>query len=453
MRILAFCSFWLFSFSLQAAVAIIAGPVTNPGNGHTYYLLDTADWTNAQNAAVALGGHLATINDASEDAWVYSTFSSAGGVPRTMWIGFNDAQTEGTYAWVSGEASTYTHWGPGEPNNIGNEDFACYFPPNYQYRETWNDCSWSEQLNGLVEVVPTGATNCVPTPPGMVSWWMANGNANDLVGGNHGTLVGGVTYTNGLYGQAFRFDGVDGRVNVADSDSLKITPSLTMEAWINIAAFPFHPQNFFGAAMVVFRGDDRGGLDPYYLAIYETRKIAFVINAASNEGVIIEAPISGNRWVHVAGTLDDATGLMRLYVDGAVVAETNTNLRPLADLDPGANPGLGIGNSQPNSFFRFPFNGLIDNVRLYSRALSQAEIQSIASPSGPCDVALSVKMYAGLTLTGPVGSLIQIDYREPPHASDWRVLTNFTLPSTPYLFFDAGSSAPHRRFYRASIVR
>ena len=46
MKILVSCSLLLVSLSLQAAVGIIAGPVTNPGNGHTYYLLDTADWTN-----------------------------------------------------------------------------------------------------------------------------------------------------------------------------------------------------------------------------------------------------------------------------------------------------------------------------------------------------------------------------------------------------------------------
>jgi hypothetical protein len=94
---------------------------------------------------------------------------------------------------------------------------------------------------------------------------------------------------------------------------------------------------------------------------------------------------------------------------------------------------------------------LIDNVRLYSRALSQAEIRSIYNPSGPCDIALDVKMYAGLTISGPLGSAVTIEYRAPPHASDWRYLTNFTLPSGPYLFFDVGSSGPQRRFYRAFV--
>src|SRR5258705_13954892 len=151
------------------AAGILAGPISNPANGHIYYLLTEDNWTNSEMAAVALDGHLATINDAAEDAGVYSTFSSWGGIPRTMWIGLNDAAAEGTYVWVSGESTAYTHWGPGEPNNLGNEDFVCYFPPDYQYRETWNDCSWSSMINGLVEDSGANPTNCNPVLPGLVS--------------------------------------------------------------------------------------------------------------------------------------------------------------------------------------------------------------------------------------------------------------------------------------------
>jgi hypothetical protein len=71
-------------------------------------------------------------------------------------------------------------------------------------------------------------------------------------------------------------------------------------------------------------------------------------------GAEISAPIEAERYVLVTATLDAATGRLRLYENGKVVAETTTTFTALGDLDRGANPGLGIGNhsSVPRSGFR-----------------------------------------------------------------------------------------------------
>lgn len=434
----------------------VRGPITNSANNHIYYLLEAANWTNAEVAAVALGGHLATINDAAEDAWVYATFSLIGGVPRTMWIGLNDAQTEGTFVWANGESAAYRHWGPGEPNNIGNEDFVCYFPPDYQFRETWNDCGWSAECNGVVEILPLNTTNCVPVPAGLVAWWAGNGNANDLVGANHGTPVGGIGFTNGRYAQAFNFDGINDGINVPDSTSLQLTQSMTIEGWVYIRAWPYEPQNFWGVAAIVFRADDRAGLDPYHLMVRgTTRMLEFTITGANGQSAMLQAPVSTGQWFHVAATLDDLSSSMKIYVNGSVSAQTNTALRPLGPLEASANSGLGIGNVQGAGIspFRFPFNGLIDNLRMYSRALSAGEIQSIHNPSVNCEAALDLRMYAGLTIFASVGSSVRIEYKETLGVStDWQILTNVTVPTNPYLFFDASSGASLKRLYRAFLV-
>ena len=57
------------------------------------------------------------------------------------------------------------------------------------------------------------------TPPNLVSWWHAEGNANDSADGNNGTLQNGATFGTGRSGQAFSFDGVDDYVNVPDADN------------------------------------------------------------------------------------------------------------------------------------------------------------------------------------------------------------------------------------------
>lgn len=107
-----------------------AVPVYNPGTGH-YYDTVTGNWFEAEAEAVAHGGHLLTINNAAEQAWIDATY----GTTLNYWIGFNDAASEGNWQWVSGEAVTYTHWNPGEPNNWMNEDYAV---TNWDYYG-WND--------------------------------------------------------------------------------------------------------------------------------------------------------------------------------------------------------------------------------------------------------------------------------------------------------------------------
>ncbi len=119
---------------------IVGGPLTNPANGHVYYLLSSNTWTGAEAEAQALGGHLATINDAAEQAWVFTNFASLSGTPRHYWIGLNDTATEGTFAWANSESASYFNWAPGEPNN-GNagEDYVFVLKPGVANAGKWND--------------------------------------------------------------------------------------------------------------------------------------------------------------------------------------------------------------------------------------------------------------------------------------------------------------------------
>ena len=76
----------------------------------------------------------------------------------------------------------------------------------------------------------------VAPPSGLVSWWTGDNTAADLLGRNNATLLNGTTYAAGQVGQALRFDGVDDRALLADSDSLKFTASMSIEAWIQVNA-------------------------------------------------------------------------------------------------------------------------------------------------------------------------------------------------------------------------
>jgi hypothetical protein len=87
--------------------APLSGPVINPANGHFYTLLTSNTWTGAQAEAVALGGNLVTINNASENDWVFDTFSAG---QRNLWIGLNDGNFDGVYTWIDGSPVTYLNW-------------------------------------------------------------------------------------------------------------------------------------------------------------------------------------------------------------------------------------------------------------------------------------------------------------------------------------------------------
>src|SRR2546422_943227 len=72
---------------VAAAPTVIAGPVTNPTNGHTYYVLsNTNNWFDAETAAVALGGHLATDNDVVEHQWIDDNITPLTGEGTPIWI-------------------------------------------------------------------------------------------------------------------------------------------------------------------------------------------------------------------------------------------------------------------------------------------------------------------------------------------------------------------------------
>ncbi|MDB6033648.1 MAG: Peptidase and in kexin sedolisin, partial [Verrucomicrobiales bacterium] len=121
----------------QAAGLAILDTRVNPANNHKYYLLQTTNWTQSEAAAVALGGHLVTIDDAAENTWVFNQW----GQGKCLWIGLNDAATEGTFAWSSGSSVTYTNWRPGEPSSgpAVDEDYVYIHPLGFGGAGQWND--------------------------------------------------------------------------------------------------------------------------------------------------------------------------------------------------------------------------------------------------------------------------------------------------------------------------
>jgi len=115
----------------------------SPINGHRYALTPSMPWLDGEAVAVLEGGHLATIRDDQENAWLWQTFGDE------VWFGLNDTALEGTFVWASGEPLAYENWHDGEPNDVGGEDAV-----NFKGGTggAWNDGSEDVPLPCIIEV-------------------------------------------------------------------------------------------------------------------------------------------------------------------------------------------------------------------------------------------------------------------------------------------------------------
>jgi hypothetical protein len=153
------CSIITGLAACRASAGVLAGPITNPGNGHDYYLLTPNTWTASEAEAENLGGTLAIIRNAHDQEWVLSTFGSLGGTNRNLWIGLHRNFPSGPLVWVTDGAVDYSNWEAGQPDNSnGNESYVhMVTKTGNRIPGTWNDL-WDgtsfdgAPLCGVVEV-------------------------------------------------------------------------------------------------------------------------------------------------------------------------------------------------------------------------------------------------------------------------------------------------------------
>jgi hypothetical protein len=213
---------------------------------------------------------------------------------------------------------------------------------------------------GQMAAVMTGQVAPAPLS-GMIGYWPGDGNADDMTGGHDGTVRNGATFAPGMAGQAFALDGTNDYIRIPHAPEL--TPaSVTVEAWIK----PDRVNKW----MRIFCSQLS-----YQLNLSNRGEIASLIKPTARGGESYLTLSGGNvpvgEWSHVACTYDAPSGQWKLYVDGLQVAfddlEDNNPLLPNTE-------DLRIGAIYSNAMY---FDGLIDEVALYERALSSQEIRDI----------------------------------------------------------------------------
>ncbi len=157
----------------QAMVTLDPAYAWHERDGHWYTLTSTySTWAAAEAEAVGIGGHLVTISDATENAWLVNTFPNARSSrgDSIAWIGyFRDA--DGRWSWVNGEPVTYTNHYYRFPQG-GTR--AYLHMAHHSSRGTWNanwehDQKTAYQPMGIVEVIPEPTTLSLLALGGLVA--------------------------------------------------------------------------------------------------------------------------------------------------------------------------------------------------------------------------------------------------------------------------------------------
>jgi hypothetical protein len=237
---------------------------------------------------------------------------------------------------------------------------------------------------GLAPVPTASAPLPIPPPTGMVAWWPADGYATDIQS-SHGQVLTNITYAPSEVGQSFVFDGVSSAIAVTDAPDL--TPaSLTVDFWfmsnISLPDATNHPQ-----IPLIYKldpADDANIVSKGYDFFYQFGALGFGLPSTGGARTIVysstgSTSITAGTWHHLAGTYDGSG--QKLYLDGQLV-NSGPNFGPIQYqsaaiqfgrvVDSAVFPPNTAGTSAP-----YYFNGQIDEVEIYNRALSASEIMAI----------------------------------------------------------------------------
>jgi hypothetical protein len=202
---------------------------------------------------------------------------------------------------------------------------------------------------------------------GLAGWWAMDGNGNDQSGqSNHGTLVGSASYGAGRISSALLLASSGARLSVADSSSLDISGSITLAAWIR--------PNSQGTQYVLAK-KDKGAVDGYEISLSNQGRVFVRFNEDTSGNTYrvdssTKYPTNGQTWIHVAATYDGST--IRIYINGQLEGTKSANFQIGVNSLP-----LEIGSGY-NGYRSM--TGAIDDVRIYTRALSGTEILALATP-------------------------------------------------------------------------
>jgi len=236
-------------------------------------------------------------------------------------------------------------------------------------------------------------TTSNPGAANLAAQYKFDGDVQDSSGkGNNGTINGDPTWVAaGKVGSALRFDGDGDYVDCGAGATLSITNGVTIAAWIKLSATGLDQK---------IAGNQDNSTGGYKMTVYTNDRVEFEIRTSAGAGTLNRTVAGGtalatNIWYHVVGVYSEG-GYLRTYVNGVLDRELITT----AVL--GTSTGtLKIGCEPYTTTANF-FNGIIDDLRIYNKALSAGEIAYLGDET-PADGKLYV----------PVPSVAELYSGEP----------------------------------------
>jgi hypothetical protein len=225
--------------------------------------------------------------------------------------------------------------------------------------------------------------SCIAPPSGLISWVTGEENVCDIVFDNCGTKRGGMCYIQGKVGRAFYFDGVDGEMSSSGSrEGYSPEVTFTEELWVNPGAIIQLQQEstsgmegLNGQSWAIF--PNHGGFDGQHAGAgisVGTNGIAVYEHADCYMPPLLVYPVEISGWNHIALVYEN--NKPTLYLNGKLAKVGLQSDRPHV------SASLGLGGAPGYTHYR----GGVDEVSLYNRVLSDAEILSLfnAGSAGKC---------------------------------------------------------------------
>ena len=204
---------------------------------------------------------------------------------------------------------------------------------------------------------------------GLVAYYPFTGNAGDSgMFGNHGTAMG-ATLTADRFGNpnsAYSFDGIDDFIDIVNYTNMSPTDAFSISAWIKSD----------GSSNVPYIYDRIEQNDGFGLRLKNSGDLQLTINGGQ---IYVESrcvDMNDGNWHHVFASYDRIAGVSKVYLDGILMSR-DTSYSSMITYTPEPRNGIG-GIGQNNSNF---FEGDIDDVRIYNRALTSCEVLTLAGES------------------------------------------------------------------------